>query len=199
MNSNSVSKDSNCFNHRPWIMKIKLLWLREKFYWKLFSNKIDRFASLFDNATLEFAPRISLNLMQTDVSHKMIAFCGFYELPVSRCIAKLAKTDGLMVDVGANYGYYSCLWAGAGNTNQVVAFEASPRNISALKHNILKNGLENQIEMHETAVGKERGYLFFDLGPQEQSGWGGLIDEEKSDAVKVPVISLDEFFSKWKY
>ncbi|MGJ5627861.1 FkbM family methyltransferase [Nostoc sp. CALU 1950] len=186
-------------SNRPFLMAIKPLWIREKFFWKLYSRNLDRYSYLFDNATLEFAPHISLKLMETDVSHKMLAFCGFYELLVSRRITKLAKLGGLMIDVGANYGYYSCLWAGAGGNNKVIAFEASPRNLSALKHNLLKNRLETQVDVHETAVGKEKGDLFFDMGPKEQSGWGGLLYELKSDAIKVPVISLDAIFLKSDY
>ncbi|MHC5610269.1 MAG: FkbM family methyltransferase [Nostoc sp.] len=184
---------------RPKLMNFRPLWLREKFFWKLFLTQADRFTSLFENATLELAPHISLNLMPTDISHKMIAFCGFYELPVSRCIVKLAKAGGLMIDVGANYGYYSCLWAANRPNNKVIAFEASPRNSSALKLNLMKNELITQVEVYEIALGKERGHLFFDLGPEEQSGWGGLLVDEQSDAIQVPVISLDEMFLKTDY
>lgn len=187
------------YQHRPYLLKIQPLWLREKIYWKLYFNKIDQYLPLFANAQLEFVPQISMNLMPTDVSHKMLAFCGFYELPVSRRIVKLAKAGGLMIDVGANYGYYSCLWAANRPNNKVIAFEASPRNSSALKLNLIKNELITQVEVYEIAVGKERGHLFFDMGPEEESGWGGLLVDEQSDAIQVPVISLDEMFLKTDY
>ena len=181
-------------HNRPWLMKFKPLWLREKLFWKLYFNQTTAFPTLFEKANLEFAPQVSLKLMPTDVSHKQLAFCGFYELPVSRRIAKLAKAGGLMVDVGANYGYYSCLWAAADAKNRVLAFEASPRNLSALKVNVINNKLETQIDIRETALGKESGSLLFNLGPDEQSGWGGLVVESQPDAIEVPVVSLDEIF-----
>lgn len=180
---------------KKYLMVLKPLWLREKIFYKLFFHK-KTFASLFESATLEFAPHISLKLNQTDISHKQIAFCGFYELLVSRRLAKLAKLGGLMVDVGANFGYYSCLWAGASINNRVIALEASPKNFSALKLNLIKNKLESQVKLHETAIGKERGYLFFDLGPEEQTGWGGLLAQEQPNAIQVSVVSLDEIFFK---
>ncbi len=179
---------------KPELMKIKPLWLREKLFYKFYFQQTNELSNLFENANLEFAPQISLKLMPTDVSHKMLAFCGFYELPVSRRIAKLAKADGLMVDVGANYGYYSCLWAAAGAKNRVLAFEASPRNLSALKLNVINNKLETKIDIHEIALGKESGNLKFDLGPNEQSGWGGLVLENSRNMIEVPVVSLDEVF-----
>lgn len=189
--------------YRPYLLKIQPLWLREKIYWKLYSkkmdDKIDEYLPLFTSAKLEFASHISMNLIPTDVSHKMLAFCGFYELPVSQHIVKLAKTGGLMIDVGANYGYYSCLWAANGTNNKVIAFEASPRNSQALKLNLSNNELISQVEVYEIAVGKEKGHLFFDLEPQKQSGWGGLLLNEQLDAIQVPVISLDEMFLKTDY
>ena len=176
------------------LRKIQPLWLREKLFCKLYANQSAMYPDFFKHAILEFAPTISLNLMPTDVGHKMLAFCGFYELQVSHCIAKLAKVGGLMIDVGANYGYYSCLWAASNSSNRVMAFEASPRNLSPLKHNLISNKLENQVDVRETAVGKESGNLLFNLGPNEQSGWGGLAVHNKADSIEVPVVSLDEIF-----
>jgi FkbM family methyltransferase len=101
-----------------------------------------------------------------------------------------------MVDVGANYGYYSCLWAAANAKNRVIAFEASPRNFSALKLNLINNGLETQVDVHQTALGKESGSLPFTLGPEEESGWGGLLVNREDGSIEVPVVSLDEVYFK---
>jgi FkbM family methyltransferase len=182
--------------NRPWIMKWKPLELRQKIFWKYYFNNTSQLGDLFENVSLEFAPHISLTLMSTDVSHQQIAFCGFYELQVSRYIANIAKVGGLMIDVGANYGYYSCIWSATNSRNRVIAFEASPRNLSPLKHNLIRNGLENQVDVHELCVGKESGTLLFDLGPNEQSGWGGLTVHNKMTSIEVLVVSLDEIFLK---
>jgi FkbM family methyltransferase len=179
--------------NRPWLMKLKPLWLREKLFWKLYYQTTD-FPSLFEKATLEFAPNIALKLMSTDIGHKQIAFLGFSELVASRRIAQLAQAGGLMVDVGANYGYYSCLWAAAHPENRAIAFEASPRNFSALELNLINNGLETQVDVRRTAVGKECGSLPFTFGAEEQSGWGGLLAHKEKGTIDVPVVSLDEVF-----
>ena len=179
-------------------MKIKPLWLREKLFWKLY-YRTNGFFELFENATLEFAPNISLQLIPTDISHKQIAFLGFSELLTSQRIAQIAQAGGLMIDVGANYGYYSCIWAAANSKNRVIAFEASPRNFSALKINLTNNKLETQVEVDQRAVGKESGSLPFSLGPEEQSGWGGLVVDREKDTIEVPVVLLDELFLKSDY
>lgn len=130
--------------------------------------------------------------MPTDISHKAITFLGFYELPVSWRIAQLAKAGGLMVDVGANYGYYSCLWTAAKDKNRVIAFEASPINFSAFQLNLQRNNITEQVDLHKMAVGKEAGSLPFTLGSDEQSGWGGLLTQNQDGAIEVPVVSLDD-------
>lgn len=179
---------------RPWLMYLKPLWLREKLFWKFYFNHSKAFSDLFKSACLELAPTVSLNLLETDISHKMIAFTGFYELPLSHKILRFMNNGGLMVDVGANYGYYSCLWASAHSKNRVIAFEASPPNVSALRSNLTSNKLESHVQVHELAVGKEPGKLQFDLGSTEQSGWGGICLQESQNSFEVSVISLDDFF-----
>ncbi|MEP0869898.1 FkbM family methyltransferase [Trichocoleus desertorum AS-A10] len=181
-------------SNRPWLMQIKPLWLREKLYWKLYRQYSQKFKALFQSAKLEFAPQVLLQLMPTDTAHQELAFLGFYELEVSRRIAKLAQLGGLMVDVGANYGYYSCLWAAVQTDNRVVAFEASPRNFAALNQNLKQNQLTSQVTVHQTAVGQLKGSLPFTLGPEEQSGWGGLLGQNQVNTIEVPVVSLDEIF-----
>ncbi|MFM6842901.1 MAG: hypothetical protein ACKPKS_03745, partial [Dolichospermum sp.] len=57
--------------------KIKPLALRQRLYYRLFSNKLDKFPHLFDLASLEFAPNTRLKLEPKDVGHQVIAFCGF--------------------------------------------------------------------------------------------------------------------------
>ena len=85
---------------RPLLMKLRPLLLREKLFWRLYKKQAHKFLCLFENASLEFAPKISLKLMPTDISHQQTAFLGFIELAVSRRIAELAKAGSLMVEVG---------------------------------------------------------------------------------------------------
>ena len=129
--------------------------------------------ALFDNAELAYAPGVRMKLLPTDEGHGCIATAGFYELPLTRTIARLGKQGGLMVDVGANYGYFSLLWAAQKLGNRVIAFEASPRNQQALRHNVEKNAFAEVVTLRSEAAGKEKGQLSFHLGPEGQTGWAG--------------------------
>jgi len=143
-------------------------------------------------ATLEFAGVSLRTLSQTDVAHRQIACLGFYELGLSRRIVKLAAKGGLLVDVGANVGYFSCLWAAVNSANRAIAFEASPRMAPVLRDNVEGAGLREQIAVMPFALGQETGKKFFDLGPEEQTGWGGLMLKEGPRSVEVEVKRLDE-------
>ncbi|KAA6351939.1 hypothetical protein EZS27_000736 [termite gut metagenome] len=118
------------------------LHLRERITWKIkrfYPNVSDK------NVTVVFDKKLKFDLLKTDVGHQSIIFNGFYELELTNKILKIAKLwEGVMVDVGANYGYFSCLWASQNPQNKVYAFEASPMNVNPLKNNVDKIIYQNQ-------------------------------------------------------
>lgn len=83
---------------------------------------------------------------------------GSYE-PASLALALkiMSAEPGLFVDVGANFGWYSCAVASiAGAT--VIGIEPDPENCAALRGNIDRNGLRNVVLFHG-AVGPQPGLL----------------------------------------
>lgn len=167
------------------------LTLRARISWrfqKLFSNIDDK------NISLHFDKRLKLDLSKSDVGHQSIIFNGFYELELTRTIVKLGIKGGVLVDVGANYGYFSCLWASQNSANKVLAFEASPVNLQPLTNNVNKNNLSDAITVIPIAVGKEKGKLKFELGNEsKQTGWGGLSVMNNPSAIEVEVDTLDNY------
>ena len=103
----------------------------------------------------------------------------------------------MMIDVGANYGYFSCLWASQNPKNRVLAFEASPFNVQPLRNNVDKNGLNDRIQIIPIAIGKEKGELKFSLGNEnQQTGWGGFTMDNDPASVDVQVDTLDSYAFK---
>lgn len=136
-----------------------------------------------------------MELVPGDHISDVIAFTGVYETPLTKRVAELASQGGVLVDVGANLGYFSLLWAALNRQNKCIAFEASPRNIPFLNKNIRNNGFESQIEVIPVAAGKEAGRLRFDLGPEEQTGWGGFAAAGVGKGVEIDVVRIDEVVS----
>jgi FkbM family methyltransferase len=175
---------------RPWLLRLAPPRLRQTLYYRLFSGAGRVADALWRASPLSFARGVTMSLKPGDVSHRCIALTGFYELNASRLAVRLARRGGLLVDVGANYGYYSLLWAAARPNNRVLAFEASPRNFPALRRNVEANGFDERIECRDEAVGKENCTMTFDPGPEEQTGWGGFA-AGSDGGVAVRVRPLD--------
>lgn len=133
-----------------------------------------------------------MELCPTDEGHSNIAFTGFYELALTAEILTHARRGGLMVDVGANYGYFTMLWAGSQKQNRVIAFEASPGNQEALGRNVTLNDFDARVEVRPVALGREAGSLSFAPSTQGQTGWGGFAPAPTASTVEVPVVTLDE-------
>jgi FkbM family methyltransferase len=134
-------------------------------------------------------------LVPGDIISGSIAFTGFYDLALTRRIRTLSIEGGLMVDVGANLGYFSLLWAAGNKENRAVAFEPSPRNLQHLARNIQANALDSRISIRPCAASHCHGSLMFDPGPEVQTGWGGLVASPSHSSVEVAVTKLDSEFS----
>ncbi len=177
---------------RPLLLRLAPPRWRLFLYYRFFRGKTKR-PDLFRDAQLEFAPGVRMDLHEGDEGHGQMAFTGFYELKLSRHLRRLGKNGGLLVDVGANYGYFSLIWASQKSANRVAAYEASPRNQPALQSNIAKNHLSGSIAAKPLAAGNQMGRLGFLLGPADQTGWGGFASGGLSEKmVEVPVVRLDE-------
>jgi FkbM family methyltransferase len=133
-------------------------------------------------------------LMTTDSAHRAIAWMGFYELALSRFLARLAKEGGTLVDVGANVGYFSCLWAAAQPANRVHAFEPSPQVVALLRENLAGQNFSSRVRVFDNALGRADEEAGFTLGPAGQTGWGGITATPDGGEISVSVRRLDRLF-----
>ncbi|NVJ85997.1 MAG: FkbM family methyltransferase [Algoriphagus sp.] len=174
------------------MIKIYPLWLREKLTWRL--ENILKLKINHKKVPLEFAPGCFMDLNPSDVGHRHLMRNYFYELDLSKQITSLSKFGGLLFDVGANYGYFSIIWANSNSNNKVIAFEASPNNISQLRHNVILNNFSSQVSIEKFALGANVGIMSFYLGNESgQTGWGGLILDENENSVEVEVNTIDNY------
>lgn len=174
------------------LRSIRPFWLREKLYFHTIAATNLWPFGYEHSVPLVFGPTRLTSLQHSDYAHRQIAWLGFYELALTRLVAKLAREGGLLVDVGANIGYYTCLWGAIDSENRVMSFEASPRVLADLTTNVARAGLDEQVSIHGFAIGRQSGQLCFDPGPVEQSGQGGLVNEITPGSILVDVKPLDE-------
>jgi hypothetical protein len=133
--------------NRPLLLQLLPEPLRLSAWYRLYAGKHGKhykWLKLYEAASLTYAKEVRLQLLPGDHISDQIAFTGFYELSLTRRLIELSKQGGTMIDIGANLGYFSCLWAAGNAKNKCFAFEASPRNIGILHYfrllQVLKQG-----------------------------------------------------------
>lgn len=177
-----------------WLRSIRPRWLRERLFWWCV-NKRQFGETHFQNVPLEFCPEARMDLTVECVSHRQIALIGYVESKLSKMVVDLARSrGGLLVDVGANWGYFTCLWGASSPKARAVAFEPSPRNFPGLLQNIQRNNLAGRVRAAQMAAGQVAGELSFNLGPEGQTGWGGFAEKGSEGQMTVPVTTLDKEF-----
>lgn len=178
---------------RPLLSRLLPNRLKQPLYYRYYHTRHAAWRGLFEVAPLVLSPNVAMyGLVPGDVISGNIAFNGFYELALSRSIVQLARTGGVLVDVGANMGYFSLLWAGVNPSGRVISFEAAPRNIPLIENNIFRNRLSDRITLVPKAAGRHSGTAVFDVGPVEQTGWGGMAKEASFNTIDVPMVRLDQ-------
>ncbi len=127
-----------------------------------------------------------------------------YEPYETQLILRQVKTGDVIVDVGANIGYYTVLLADkVGKNGKVYAFEPDKTNFEILKKNIKENNLKNIVAVN-AAAGSKNGKSFL-YKSRENFGDHKLKTPPISTKSKSPpleereviqVIKLDDYFKK---
>jgi FkbM family methyltransferase len=83
---------------------------------------------------------------------------GFWEIWLTQFFARYVKPGMRVVDVGANYGYYTVLFGDlVGPGGYVHAIEPNPAAVAFLKNSVRHNGFAERTCIHQIAVGASEG------------------------------------------
>lgn len=87
--------------------------------------------------------RLHLNNKDNFLSRD-IAFHKIWEPEITKLVKEIIKKDQIVIDVGANIGYFTTLFSKlVGKTGKVHSFEPAPINFEILKKNVSVNNLQN--------------------------------------------------------
>ena len=116
---------------------------------------------------------------------------GVVEIPVQEAFRRRVGPGTVVWDVGASLGYFSLLAALLGAS--VHAFEPVAESAGHLRANIVANGFEERIEVHEVAAGAAAGRAPFLV--VRDASWSHLADRGRHAARReereVDVVRLD--------
>jgi FkbM family methyltransferase len=119
---------------------------------------------------------------------------GTFEPEETALIRRLLGDVDIVINVGANIGYYCCISLQAGK--EVIAFEPMPANLRYLLRNIRANNWDDRCEVYPMAVGDRVGVLdMFGAGTGTSlvRGWAGVSDRYSTP---VPGTTLDRVLAQ---
>lgn len=121
---------------------------------------------------------------------------GIYEEFATMIVKKIIKKGDVVIDLGANIGYYTLIFARiVGENGKAYAFEPEPLNVSLLKKNVEVNGYENVIIVNKAISNKtEKIKLYID--DENQGGHTLSATNTKSKSIQIETVTLDNYFKK---
>jgi len=141
-----------------------------------------------------YGHHMTLDPDDTVVSPRLCAEGSFEHLE-TELVLREVRTGDVVVDVGANIGYYTLLFARqVGPTGHVYAFEPDPHNFGLLRRNVLQNGYTN-VTCVPCAVGDRSGTVRL-YRNQGNRGDHRIYDSRDGRiAIDTACVSLDDYFA----
>lgn len=144
--------------------------------------------------------KMYVNIEDDVIAPEILAY-GFHEEYETELFKKIIKPSMVVVDIGANIGYYSLIAAKlVGESGKVYTFEPDPINYRLLLANIKANRFTNIIPIERLVSNKSgKTKLFLDKG-----NWGAHtlceknIQTTSNGCIEIEAVTLDDFFKDRK-
>jgi FkbM family methyltransferase len=119
-----------------------------------------------------------------------------YEPEITDIVDKLVRPQDVVLDIGANFGWYSTLFAKKYQNNvEVHSFEPAPSTFNTLTENIKLNNIEQGIHLNQIALSDRPGttQIHIFTGRSHAVASISTLDEEEYDSFEVDVSTLDRY------
>ena len=133
-----------------------------------------------------------------DTIAREVCFTGRYEPQETQLALRLLGPGMTVVDVGANWGYFTLVCAyRVGSTGRVLALEPHPRLVSLLGENVTANRLSH-VEAIQLAAGAAAGSTPFVGFDEREGNWGVSRAARATDPVdfEARTVALDELLDE---
>jgi FkbM family methyltransferase len=129
-----------------------------------------------------------------------VQYCLYYNLyePKYKLVMEaLMAGSRTILDIGANIGQYSLLFARYGR--KVIAFEPIPTLAEQLRENVALNHMEPIVTVVEAAVSDLDGSVTIHVADDTNSGMASLISSTSSKTLTVEAKTIDSFLAESEF
>jgi len=132
-----------------------------------------------------------------DHIQRNLLWYGFYEKESILTWEKFIHEDSMVIDIGANIGYYTLVAARKATRGKIHSFEPTPTSFRALEQNVLLNKLPNVIA-NPAGISNVNSNEKYYIASPDNSGMSGLMPSENfSGQIEiVEIITLDHYSQK---
>ena len=184
--------------------------LKQKFLIPVFKKILEFFSGhgLRKYKFLRTAKTIAISNLKSDFAlvqgHKMylgpkdslqLSINGIYEELETEIVKKEVKNGDVVLDIGANIGYYTLIFAKlVGCNGKIFAFEPEPFNYDLLQKNIKINNYDN-VTTEQKAVGNENDVIKLYLS-KIRTGMHRIYKSKytNDEFINVDIVKLDDYF-----
>jgi FkbM family methyltransferase len=132
-------------------------------------------------------------LDEEDALH--LSIFGVYEPMETEIVQKEVKKGDVVLDIGANIGYYTLIMARiVGDNGKVFAFEPDPSNFALLKKNVEANGYKNVV-LVQKAVSDKTGQVRLYLNPNKTVDHRIFDSGDGRQSIAIEAVRLDDYFA----
>jgi FkbM family methyltransferase len=120
---------------------------------------------------------------------------GFWEMWLTQFMAKTIKEGMFVLDVGANFGYYSVLMADlVGPNGKLIAFEPNPHAAASAEASLSVNGFGSRSTVLRSAAADMAGSVTFCI-PHSEPKNATIVPADytqpDADIIQVPTVTVD--------
>lgn len=116
------------------------------------------------------ADEVKFTLKANDWITRIIMKEGGYETRSTALAKKLLANGGLFIDIGANFGLFTCVAAHNNHKVKVLAIEPNYKVLGSLINNIQLNGLEKRVMVFNAAISNKLQWVTMDQPAKDNLG-----------------------------
>lgn len=142
--------------------------------------------------------KLKFRFKAQDAIGRKIFKSGLYEEEISNfLIHELPwQDDDIILDVGANIGWYSLLLASKiPHQVSIYAFEPEPENFRCLEYNLEKNHI-SAVQAYQQGISDKEETKILHLYKNSNTGRHSMLDINGADTIEVKTTSLDLFLAE---